>query len=801
MGEAVHIDPGMVARLRRQLASGERVASVGDLKDDLWRLAFPSEPIAELDSSLGDLYDVAVSRARNAVRDVFLQRLSVDPKRIPHRYAAWFSLPWYRHYTLNVDDLDEAVSSHFDLPRELLPLSAISDALPTSSHLLSIHLNGQLKFFPEGVTFSAPQYGRRLARNDIWYQTLAVDLLNHPVVFVGTVLEEPSLWQHLEFRQQRAPDSIELRPPSYLVSPNLPAARAALLKRYNIDWIQATEEEFFNVALKDAAAESDQGHSVLSRRFQPSGGSVLLRPLSGLRLEPGPENLSLFLLGREPSWADLTEGYAVERNFEPGLLKDSQSDGVAVTLITGTAGSGKSTTAMRLALALESTGRSVAVLNSLDSVRTVRRVVNAVRAQAPEVILIDDIDVFGDRAGRLIREIAEIRPAPLVVAAIRSSRLQGLDLAGELEDLNVLELTVPPLHDTDIDGLINALERANRLGLLAGMGYQQRRQVFKEQSGRQLLVAMYKATSGESLHDRVFSECEDLGGPSRLVYGMAAIATAERYSLLRDELVLGISLTTGIMDYAKLQVVPDLIKRDLLIADGIGLRLRHRWIAETSIECYQNNSVLGPSLKALVVALATKSDPQADNRVREKRLLRRLLNHDYLQRMTANVATIREIYDLVEDLLAWDYHYWLQRGSFEVETGDLSLAENFLNAAISRAPERDFRVRTEYAYLLLKKASNSPHAPSASEWADSALADLEQAMSERGTDDSYPFHVYGSQGLSWARRAPLAQAARITLVRRLMEAVDRGRELHPRKRDLSQLASDLKKEYLNIAVD
>jgi len=723
------------------------------------------------------------------------QRMSSETRP---RYASWFALPWYRHYTLNIDDLDEAVGAHSALPRELRSLSGQRDGIPVTQDLLSVHLNGRLRDFPD-VTFSAPQYGQRLARAEVWYQTLVADLLNHPVLFVGTALEEPGLWQHIELRQQRQREVMELRPPSYLVSPHLPAARAALLKRFNIDWIEATEEEFFDAALTDTAVESALGHQVLSRRFHPSRGRVLIRRLSELRQESDPDDLAMFLLGREPHWKDLSDGYAIERDFEAEVLANAATGANDVVLITGTAGSGKSTTAMRLALALEAAGKGVSVLDTVEGDRSVPRVVAAVEAQGSEVVLIDDIEIFGERAERLLEELSELDKPPLVIAALRSSRLQRLDL--QLGHLRVREVTVPPLDDSDIDKLIASLERANRLGLMAGMDDQRRRRIFREQCGRQLLVAMYKATSGESLHDRVFSECEDLSGNSRLVYGMAAIATAERNWILRDELTVGLAAMTGGMDYDKLRVVPDLIKRDLLVPDRSGLGLRHRWVAETAVEFYQANSIVGPSLKALVFALATKADPQSSPLVREQRLLHRLLNHAYLQRMTANIATVREVYSLVEDQLAWDYHYWLQRGSLEVETGDLALAENSLSAALSKAPARDFRVSTEFAYLLLKKAAKTPRAPAAADWAETAFKDLEHAMAERGKEDSYPFHIYGSQGLSWARRATMLPRERQALVRKLLEAVDRGRELHPRQNDLQQLATDLKKEYLMLAVE
>src|SRR5204862_360364 len=87
------------------------------------------------------------------------------------------------------------------------------------------------------------------------------------------------------------------------------------------------------------------------------------------------------------------------------------------------------------------------------STSPIPRIVETVRSKGPEALLIDDIDIFGDYASRLLREISGLRKSPLTIAAIRSSRLQGLDLSADLADLKTLELTVPNLCGLDIVGL------------------------------------------------------------------------------------------------------------------------------------------------------------------------------------------------------------------------------------------------------------------------------------------------------------------------------------------------------------
>ena len=66
--------------------------------------------------------------------------------------------------------------------------------------------------------------------------------------------------------------------------------------------------------------------------------------------------------------------------------------------------------------------------------------------------------------------------------------------------------------------------------------------------------------------------------------------------------------------------------------------------------------------------------------------------------------------------------------------------------------------------------------------------------------DPYPYHVYGSQDLSWARRANLTGEESRALVALLVEAVAEGRRHHPKWDDLRQLEQDVRREQMMLAV-
>ncbi|MCW2846025.1 MAG: hypothetical protein JWN22_3941 [Nocardioides sp.] len=765
------------------------------------RLAFPGSPADPL-SSVGDLYEVAVARAKRSVQDLFERELRVDPASTPKRFDKWFALPWKRHYTLNVDDLDEVVNSRTHLARPITSISAQGRAVIQTSNLLSVHLNGRLRDFPD-ITFSARQYARRAGAPDPWYDLLTSDLLSSPVLFIGTVLDEPGLWLHIELRATRHQGDVELRPPSYLVSPSLPQARAALLKRFNVDWIEATESEFFGEVLSSASAEAEQGTIAIQRMHHPAAASRTLRSLDHEVTLGQDGDLKLYLKGRDPRWADVNEdGYAVVREFEKELGVKAASGKHGLILLTGTAATGKTTTGMRLALGMHAQGRRAYTFDTVTGTTSADAVLRQARNLRPQVLFIDDADVFGERAGGLLRDLVKLPDTQLVIATIRNSKLQSLALEDDLFDTDYVEMNIPTLEDSDISKLIATLERAGSLGMMTGLSNPDRIKLFREQAGRQLLVAMYYATSGERLEDKVRSECEDLGGASRLAYGMAAWATSEHQYVTKQELLLGVSsMGFGGSGNSVLNELERLVNRQLLIyADG-GLRIRHRWIAEESLKFYSSNGLMRQVIQSFAFALASGADPQLDRNSRERKLLRRIINHDRLKRVIGDVSQCREIYSALQDRLAWDFHFWLQRGSLEVESGDLTDAKNYLESARSLTEGKDFRVENEYAYLMLKRASEHPSSESSIREATAALQDLEEAMRARGEKESYPFHVYGSQGLRWARRAVIPAAEKRILIGRLLEAVKRGREWHPTRDDLRQLERDLEREYLMQAAD
>jgi Mrp family chromosome partitioning ATPase len=787
---------------------GQTVPSVEQLKKVLWELCFPSDAF-ESNSSLPHLYEHALIRHKKNLSDLMTSHLTIDADSLPEWYRTIFSMPWAKVYTLNVDDLANAIARNFELPREVLTISATTGNAehttpePISKVLDVVHLNGAIFDIPDNVTFSVTQYGERLSRFDPWYVRLTAELLSRSFVFIGTQLDEPPLWQHLELRRGRGSDGArhlrELRPRSYLVTPSLDRARQALLTEFNVVWVPMTGEQFTREILDKISPAAQKGLERLSVLGSAVKSEALELP-DVAKLATNPTQGTEYLVGQEPIWADLQSGRAIERENDETVwrgitagLKKSGCKGVVI--ISGTAGSGKSTALMRICLRLVAEGTKVGWLDRLSDIspRDVRACMR--KDDAPKVVAFDDADLYGASLSSLVRDIVTDDQYPLVVVAVRAGKLDRVLNPVVLSGLPIAEFSIPNLTDRDITGLLEVLDKANRLGILKSKPRDEQRQAFRDYAGRQLLVAMLQATSGGRFQEKILGELADLEAEAKTIYSFVAVSTAFRLGLSKDEILIA----TGNASNKLLNTVDQLISRHVLVATPDGsIWARHRVIAEFLLEELQKTGQLADVLSGLALVAATKVTPYSEKSARPWRLLRSILNHDFLIR-TIGKESARNLFGEMEPLLAFDSHFWLQRGSLEVEFGDLGLAENFLNQAYSLAPDDPF-VQNEHAYLLFRKAIDNPGGPSAQAYVDEATRLLEDLMTQSDRSGPYPYHVFGSQGLSWARRGIKSPMDRERYLRKIIRRVEQGQKKYPQEADLQQLLEDLKKEYLTTAV-
>ena len=248
--------------------TGQRRVPTGTaFADELWRLCFPDEQ--RDGSTLQDLFQHALHQHRDRLAELVHRRLRVSSDRLPPFYRQWFDMPWRRIYTLNVDDLEDAAASRFELRRNVRVLSALrrdaSDAMlrVDGSTLDVIHLNGTVDDGPEGITFSTLQYADRLAGQCAFYTQLVRDFARYPMLFVGTKLEESPLWRALEMAGMR--ERVHASPPGLLVTREVTRARRSLLESLHIAWLPMDVQQFAEEVLASMADVIPQGLAALDR--------------------------------------------------------------------------------------------------------------------------------------------------------------------------------------------------------------------------------------------------------------------------------------------------------------------------------------------------------------------------------------------------------------------------------------------------------------------------------------------------------------------------------------------------------
>ena len=182
-------------------------------------------------------------------------------------------------------------------------------------------------------------------------------------------------------------------------------------------------------------------------------------------------------------------------------------------------------------------------------------------------------------------------------------------------------------------------------------------------------------------------------------------------------------------------------------------------------------------LLSITIALATGQGPRSSQYTAAYHVLRRLINHDWLRRALRGDPARAFLAEL-EPYMAWNHHYWLQRGSLELEIGDQSLAENFLNQAAGIEPN-DLLVRTELGYLKLKIAVSEEDPIHSKELLENGLDDLEWVMSRRNHFDPHQYDIYGRMILEWTARDDTTDSDRNEFLRRADETVQQGRKKHP----------------------
>ena len=778
--------------------NGESLPNVEKLVRSLWDICYPNYEFDEQEQ-LQDVYEAALQTNRTATKQLLESSFTVHAKECPDFYGDIVGMPWDKIYTLSVDDLLEKMLDRHHATRAVNSVSAttghISKLHPDRINV--IHLNGNLQDIPDDITFSRSQYAVR-PLGDPFYDLLRHDLNSRPVVFMGTSLEEGPMWQHLALRGIKPERQRELRPRSYLVTPSLARSKQALLSKYKIVWLPYKADEFRDRILAGMTEQRIAGIAYIETNLstRAAGGASIVRIGE---IEEGSAEATEYLLGAEPEWRDVTHNRVASRDCFDELAEAvnrlrAKPAVDSFIVVTGTAGTGKSSAMMSIALQMEADGIPTAWIEAKKNfnVHTVRKALQD--DKGIELVFISDADLWFRRVSQMVRELSDTNPRLVIVCECRSSKVDKIIDRTELGLIEATEYTIPYLGNNDIEAVLDVLDRENRLGQLKGKTKEERRAIFEHEAGRQMMVAMYKATHGEEFQERAAGELHELEATQKFLYGLTCVAHAHRFFLSRDEIALACGDDIEVWPRA----LDALTRRKLIIESGNEMyKARHRVIANFVYNDLSGQGAIVEVIEALIRIAGTRATVNMKNYERPKKMLSTFVSHRLLRR-TVGDETAREIYSSFEPLLAWDHQYWLHRGALELESDNLGAAENFLRQAKSLAPN-DVYIDNELAYLMFKKANNAPHDLDSQDLVDEAIKTLDAIGGQRPDQRDHGAHIAGSQGLIWAQHGTIAGRKKQAFLESLLEKV-RAELPNDNEDMLATLATNLQREILSMAI-
>lgn len=774
-------------------------------------------------SSLGIVYQAALKHPRGTSSLFDFLRSKLRVVSCPEWYrliAKWY---WHRIYTTNVDNLVQFIYERYAKTVGLEVVVAPAEYHERDAFLRTVQLvmlNGSLEDPKRGLTFAPREYGRRAAEQDVWYDHFVRDFSERPTVFVGTELDEPLLWQYIAVRQRRAAHIKERRPKSFIVCQSISKAKQDALSEFNVFPVEATAEEFLELLAK--AQERTATREEMLRSIDPTLATLFELQTEGasgkeLRLaeaffsvfrpihyrESEKANRSHFLLGSPPTWEDMHAHLDAEREIngqvqalvENVLASDSRT--TPVIILSGPAGSGKTTIAKRVSLSLASHAHPVYFAES-DVRPLPQPILSYLYSVNQQVIL------FFDNATSDLRLIAELilscsglRFKPVIVLsartnelAIRRYLLQGVE--------NLREIRVPNLSEPDIDAILAKLEAHGLLGDLKKLTAPQRSQVFSQKAKKQILIAMREATRGKGFDEIIqdeFSGIQPL--EARLLYLVAALPSMNHSTIRRGQLIASTDLSPS----EALSLIEDNLSGILLPYenDTQRLQIRHPLIAEYVVGQVCPRALLAEAYIRFLQVLAHDVPPIRERRgSRLFRVYRDTINHTALHSVfLKQVPLCRKIYESIGHHFQEDGHYWLQYGLYELEFGDLDFAENFLLQADALMHE-DPWVRTSIGYLMARKGVEAHSLMAAEEFFNRGVEILRGEIATT-KQNPYPYHVLGSQGLAFIRRW-VPKSSQAERLRELHREVAEGCKKYPLASQLQNLADAIKKAELETLI-
>lgn len=754
--------------------------------------------------SLRTAASVAKKRLGDKEYEIFL-KLKYQHCTPSGDYNAIASYNWPRIYTINIDDALETAFRRSNIQRVSVVnrTAPISERNHTIDEIQIIKLNGSVDLIHEGIVFTPEEYTREGLRLGTWYEQLASDYSFYTFVFIGTKLDEPLFYHHVE-RMISISGSVPGQ--AYIICPSFTNIQKEVLDASNITPVEGTLHDFV-LFLKECMGDkytsddvlkfttpdyvalfADQDMHVKEKvRQQADAITVVARELFGKI--PPVHGIREFYFGSVPTWRDVLDNVPANLGVYDEIF-DQLKTSVPLIVVHGPAGCGKTTGLMTVSVRIadKRNDKSIFWINKeVYFPKETVKILCSMRDFSP-IFFVDDFEWCHEA----IRDLIESGYAGNARFIVSERSTAWNRIIGALRKVPKKVVRVERIQERDIPLILQKLETFGPWARLGALSPEQRELAIREKADRQLLVALKEATQGKRYDEILEDEYSRIQGEyEKLAFHISGLSTMHRLKMSYSTFDSAVRLATG-----KMQFPRDKFLEGILVDHGNSVSLRHSVIADYIIRRIADRNEIFEALKWVLRALTRFDSPvrlYAKNI--DYQVYSALINHQFILdifRGRKEMGLL--IYKEFEKSFEKDGLFWLQYALYEFASGK-KYRENALNhirLALSTFP-RSFQVIHAYARMHYSFAAEADGPGEARVLMEDASQILEEQITER-PNDPYPLVTLARGRINVLRRwfSEDLKGEAATLIARLKEAQKQLPTNHPIRKaiyDIGILAS------------
>lgn len=623
-------------------------------------------------------------------------------------HLALVQLPWDKIYTTNFDLLvEQAAASPLVSPAGSITVveSTTADVSVLSEDDIPYYkLHGSLDIANTDagkLILTKRDYREYETYKKPLFKRLKTDLESRTFLFVGYSLTDANFRAVLDdCRDELGTKTLPL---SYAVIKSFtPIQQQYWRDKYNIELIQGDAVGFMTMLKDTWVSENCVVVPLLLRkasdflrldgqtRFQKIGDSFYLLRTTDCTGQSNPDN---FFRGAEPTWADVRDGIPAKRDLYDLILdslfpefSDTKLEPSAY-VITGSAGSGKTTLLYTLAYDLVAAFQAGVLMHIPGTPLDSRLISPLVSEEDPRRFV-----VVVRYASEYFRELAvfyaEVIQRKLPVTLLLEDRTNQWHVAKTIfrTQFNPAEFILGTLSETEVDGVLNALEKHGCLRRLTGLSREEQLGHFNNLADEDLLVALRELTSDGRFDQIVRDEYEKI--PSEIA------KRAYIYVAAIGQLDLAVRYETiiRILGLRTEQLSKELINptEGILITGeetgssrhnlGFRLRARHPIIASIIFAAAAEDD---QSKFDAINSIMSELDPGFPEDIR---LLNQIMIRKELVNTLAAHSMRRAVFERLEAILPGNPYVWQHRSILERDMQSFDQAIHFARLASKEQP-------------------------------------------------------------------------------------------------------------------